>query len=82
MPPKGVINSPMDVKKKKGPLNFLDRFRDNNRFKYAVRVSRNNYGFDETTGTLTIPFYQLFLFADDIANDDIPADIFEKPSSE
>ena len=61
------IAVPMDVKKKKGPLRSLDRFRDNNRFRYAVKVSRNNYGFDETAGILTIPFYQLFLLAEDIA---------------
>ena len=63
----GGFAIPVDVKRKKGSMNSLGRFRDNNRFKYAVKVSRNNYGFDENTGTLTIPFYQLFLFADDIA---------------
>ncbi len=69
---------PVDVKKKKGPLNSLGKFRDNNRFKYAVKVSRNNYGFDETTGILTIPFYQLFLFAEDMADDRIPESLFNE----
>jgi len=69
---------PVEVKRKKGPPSSLGRFRDINRFKYAVKVSRNNYGYDETTGTLTIPFYQLFLFADEIADDSIPEDLFHR----
>jgi predicted AAA+ superfamily ATPase len=67
---------PLDVKRTKGSLSSLRKFREHNRFSYAVKVSRNNYGFDNDTGTLTIPFYELFLFADQITNDRIPDGIF------
>ena len=60
---------PLDVKKTHGKLNSLGRFREHNSFGYAVKVSGNNYGFDERTGILTIPFYELFLLADRIADD-------------
>ena len=66
---------PLDVKRTKGRLNSLEKFRENNRFSYAVKVSGNNYGFDEISGTLTLPFYQLFLFADQIADGSIPENI-------
>ena len=59
---------PMDVKKKKGPLTSLNRFKEQNKLDYAVKVSSNNYGFDETNRILTIPLYQLFLFADQMAD--------------
>jgi predicted AAA+ superfamily ATPase len=55
---------PVDVKKRKGPLRSLDRFMEHNRFDYAVKVSGNNYGFDESRRILTIPFYQFFLYMD------------------
>lgn len=57
----------MDVKKRKGPLRSLDKFREHNRFDYAVKVSANNYGFDEERRILTLPLYELFLFADDMS---------------
>ena len=66
---------PMDVKRTKGSLTSLGKFREQNRFSYALKVSRNNYGFDEGTGILTIPFYELFLLADRIADDSIQEDI-------
>ena len=57
---------PVDVKKRKGPLRSLDRFMEHNRFDYAVKVSGNNYGFDESRRILTIPFYQFFLYMDSL----------------
>ena len=68
---------PLEVKRTRGSLGSLKKFCDNNRFKYAVKVSRNNYGFDEKTNILTIPFYQLFLFANEIADDTIPEKLFD-----
>lgn len=38
---------PIDVKKRRGTLNSLEKFSNHNKFKYAVKISRNNYGFDE-----------------------------------
>ena len=58
----------MDVKKKKGSLTSLNRFKEQNKLDYAVKISSNNYGFDETNRILTIPLYQLFLFADQMAD--------------
>ena len=66
---------PVDAKRTRGSLASLGRFREHNRFSYAVKVSRNNYGFDEATGILTIPFYEFFLLADRIADDAIPEDV-------
>ncbi len=64
---------PMDVKKGKGKLNSLTRFKEHNSCAMAVKVSRNNYGFDEKTSILTLPLYQLFMFAREIADPDIGA---------
>ena len=69
---------PLDAKRTKGSLTSLKKFRDNNSFSYAVKVSRNNYGYDIETGILTIPFYELFLLAEQIADDRIPDDLFNR----
>jgi len=66
---------PIDVKKKTGPLKSLERFREHNAKGLAVKVSSNNYGFDKDRMILTIPFYQLFLFAEKIADDRIEIDL-------
>lgn len=69
---------PVDVKKGRGPLNSLKAYREINGLDYAVKVSRNNYGFDEEQRILTLPFYELFLFADEMADDSIPEGIAER----
>ena len=69
---------PLDAKRTKGSLTSLKKFRDNNSFSYAVKVSRNNYGYDMETGILTIPFYELFLLSEQIADDRIPDDLFNR----
>ncbi len=48
---------PIDVKKGRGTLNSLTKFADHNRFAFAVKVSKNNYGFDADQKLLTVPFY-------------------------
>lgn len=50
---------PIDVKKSNGKLNSLKKYMEHNTLKYAVKVSKNNYGFDEENKILTIPFYFL-----------------------
>lgn len=50
---------PVDVKKGKGSLNSLKKFKEHNKFEYAIKVSSNNYGFDEENKILTVPFYQV-----------------------
>ena len=41
---------PIDVKKGRGTLNSLDKFTNHNRYEIAIKVSRNNYGFDSEYG--------------------------------
>lgn len=53
---------PIDVKKSKGKLNSLEKFCEHNKLNYAVKVSKNNYGFDNENKILTIPFYFLPFF--------------------
>lgn len=60
---------PIDVKKSKGKLNSLDNFRNVNGHSMAIKISANNYGYDKEKDILTIPLYETFLLADDLANE-------------
>ena len=60
---------PLDVKKNKGKLNSILNFRLHNPTDVAIKVSKNNYGYDEINKILTIPFYYLPFLLDDIIND-------------
>lgn len=53
---------PIDVKKNKGTLNSLEKFKEHNKLYYAVKVSNNKYGFNEERKILTIPYYCVFAF--------------------
>lgn len=57
---------PIDVKKNKGSLNSLEKFKEHNKLKYVVKISSNKYGYDETNKILTIPFYDVFLFFNEL----------------
>lgn len=48
---------PIDVKKGRGTLNSLQKFANHNRFEFAIKVSKNNYGYDAEQKLLTVPFY-------------------------
>lgn len=48
---------PIDVKKSKGTLDSLDKFKNHNSFFIAIKISANNLGFDDENKILTIPFY-------------------------
>lgn len=48
---------PLGVKKGRGILNFLEKFSNHNKFEYAIKVSKNNYGYNSGQKLLTIPFY-------------------------
>jgi len=64
------INSsiiPIDVKKNKGNLDSLERFKDHNSLKIAIKISQNNFGFDPKTKVLKIPFYYVFMLCEDIS---------------
>lgn len=59
---------PIDVKKGRGVLNSLEKFASHNRFECAVKVSKNNYGYDEGRKLLTVPFYYFPFVAAELAN--------------
>ena len=58
---------PIDVKKRKGTLNSLEKFSNHNKFECAIKVSKNNYGYDSAQKLLTIPFYFIPFVAKDLA---------------
>ncbi len=58
---------PVDVKKNKGTLNSLEKFKEHNKFAYAVKISNNKYGFNEERKILTIPYYCVFAFMDSLS---------------
>ncbi|MGN1131197.1 MAG: DUF4143 domain-containing protein, partial [Ruminococcus sp.] len=58
---------PIDVKKGRGTLNSLERFSNHNKFEYAIKVSKNNYGYNSEQKLLTIPFYFISFVASDLA---------------
>lgn len=59
---------PIDVKKGRGTLNSLQKFSNHNKFEYAIKVSKNNYGYNAEHKLLTIPFYYIPFVAKDLAN--------------
>ena len=59
---------PLDVKKGRGTLNSLEKFSNHNKFEYAIKVSKNNYGFNSQQKLLTIPFYFIPFVSKDLAN--------------
>lgn len=58
---------PLDVKKGKGTLNSLEKFSNHNRFEYAIKVSKNNYGYNREQKLLTVPFYFISFIAKDLS---------------
>lgn len=59
---------PIDVKKGRGTLNSLEKFSNHNRFEYAIKVSKNNYGYSAEQKLLTIPLYFIPFVAQDLAD--------------
>lgn len=58
---------PIDVKKGRGALNSLKKFANHNKFTFAIKVSKNNYGFNVEQKLLTVPFYFFPFVAKDLA---------------
>ena len=48
---------PIDVKKSRGSLDSLNKFKEHNKLFAAIKISENNFGYDENNKILTIPFY-------------------------
>lgn len=59
---------PIDVKKGRGTLNSLEKFSNHNKFEFAIKVSKNNYGYNPEQKLLTVPFYFIPFVAQDLAN--------------
>lgn len=59
---------PIDVKKGRGTLNSLEKFSNHNKFECAIKVSKNNYGYDAKQKLLTVPFYFFPFAAQDLAD--------------
>lgn len=59
---------PIDVKKGKGTLNSLEKFSNHNKFEYAIKVSKNNFGYNDEQKLLTVPFYFFPFVAKDLAD--------------
>lgn len=58
---------PIDVKKGRGTLNSLAKFANHNHFACAVKISKNNYGYDPEQKLLTVPFYFTPFISADLA---------------
>lgn len=58
---------PVDVKKGRGVLNSLEKFANHNRFECAIKVSKNNYGYNAEQKLLTVPFYYVPFVANELA---------------
>lgn len=59
---------PIDTKKEKGNLGSLADFRQNNGKCTAIKISSNNFGYNQENDILTIPHYAVFLLAEDLKN--------------
>ena len=57
---------PIDVKKGRGTLNSLEKFSNHNEFEYAIKIFKNQYGYDYQQKLLTIPFYFVSFVARDL----------------
>ena len=58
---------PIDVKKGRGTLNSLEKFSNHNKFECAIKVSKNNYGYNSEQKLMTVPFYFFPFVAKDLA---------------
>ena len=59
---------PIDVKKRRGTLKSLEKFSNQNKFEFAIKVSKNNYGYNPDQKLLTVPFYFMPFIAKDLAD--------------
>lgn len=58
--------TPIDVKKGRGALNSLEKFKAHNHCAKAIKFSKNNYGYDEKSGIETIPLYMVYAYLNDL----------------
>lgn len=58
---------PINVKKGRGVLNSLGEFANHKKFEDAIKISKNNYGYNADQKLLTIPFYFVPFIAKNLA---------------
>ena len=57
---------PIDAKKKKGSLNSLEEFRNHNKKNTAIKISENQFGYNDDNMILTIPYYYFSFYLNEI----------------
>lgn len=62
---------PIDAKKNKGSLSSLGKYRENNSCRTAVKISRNHYGYNEENQLLTVPYYDVSFWLDEMTETEI-----------
>lgn len=62
---------PIDVKKSKGTLSSLEKFKNHNKLFTAVKISQNYFGYNKDNKILTIPFYYVSFFINALKNHDL-----------
>ena len=62
---------PIDVKKNKGNLNSLTKFREHNKNSFAIKISNNMYGYNKDNNLYTVPFYYVGLFFDKLKKEEL-----------
>ena len=59
----------IDAKKGKSNLNSLEEFRNHNKTNLIIKVSSNQYGYNEGQKLLTLPFYFFSFYLNSLSND-------------
>ena len=57
---------PIDIKKGRKGLDSLEEFRKHNKRTMAIKVSSNHYGYNKEQELLTLPFYYVSFFLNDL----------------
>ena len=59
----------IDAKRGKNNLNSLEEFRNHNKTDLIIKVSSNQYGYNEDQKLLTLPFYFFSFYLNSLSND-------------
>ena len=62
---------PIYVKKSRGTLESLDKFKNHNKLLFSIKVSENYLGYDDNKKILTVPFYSFPFVLESLKNGEI-----------
>lgn len=62
---------PIDVKKSKGTLASLEKFRNHNTLFLAIKIAENYFGYDDKNKILTVPFYNVPFLIESLKNGEL-----------